>query len=327
MSAPIPALLPVALFLVSLAAGSFPAPARAGAVPVPSARTMAVTVDDLPAVPFSDLGTMRSLTERLLRALRAHDVEAVAFVNEGKLVPAAERDARLALLRAWVDAGHDLGNHTFSHVDLQRTPLGQYEADVVRGEVAIREVLAARGRRPRWFRHPYTHTGPTAEVRRAFETFLASRGYLVAPFSVETTDYVFDVARRDSLRRGDGKTAARLVSAYVEHTMAAVAYGEALARDTFGRDVPQILLVHANGTNAEALSTVLERLRDRGYRFVTLDEALGDEAWRTPDGYVGPKGLSWLHRFRVARGLPLRPETEPDPPRWVLHRYRAARVR
>jgi peptidoglycan-N-acetylglucosamine deacetylase len=315
------------LALVLLVSGSRGVPAQATAPPVPVQRTMSVTVDDLPAVPATDLETMRSITVRLLATLSAHGVKTVAFVNGNKLEPKTEREARLALLRRWVEAGHDLGNHTFSHLDLQTTPLDEYEADVVRGEVAIREAVAPSQDRPRWFRHPYTHTGPTAQVRQAFEAFLASRGYAVAPFSVENADYVFDRARRDAERRGDDRTAARLLEAYVEHTLDAVAYCEDLARDTFGRDVPQILLVHANGTNATVLGDVLDRLSLRGYHFVTLGQALADPAWQTPDEYVGAKGLSWLHRFRLSRGLPVRPETEPDPPRWVLDLYRAAQAR
>jgi peptidoglycan-N-acetylglucosamine deacetylase len=315
------------LALVLLASGSRAVPAPAAAPPVPTPRTMAVTVDDLPAVPATDLETMRSITERLLQTLAARRVKVVGFVIGSKLEPKTEREARLALLRRWVEAGHDLGNHTFSHLDLQTTPLDEYEADVVRGEAAIRDAAAPRTIRPRWFRHPYTHTGPTAEIRKAFEAFLSSRGYAVAPFSVENADYLFDRARRDAEGRGDERTAARLLEAYVEHTLGAVEYCEALARDTFGREVPQVLLVHANATNAMVLGEVLDRLSARGYRFVTLGEALSDPAWQTPDEYVGPKGLSWLHRFRVARGLPLRPETEPDPPRWVLDLYRAAQAR
>ena len=99
---------------------------------------------------------------------------------------------------------------------------------------------------------------------------------------------------------------------------------EALSRDTFGREVPQVLLVHGNRTNADALGEVLDRLAGRGYRFVTLDEALADEAWRTPDEFVGSRGPSWLYRFRVAKGLPLGLEGEPDPPKWVLDLYREA---
>jgi peptidoglycan/xylan/chitin deacetylase (PgdA/CDA1 family) len=288
---------------------------------------MAITVDDLPALPSRDVAQMRHITDGVLAALRRHRVTAVGFVNENKLEPAGERAARLALVQSWLDAGHDLGNHTYSHPDLQRVPLDEYQRDVLRGEPGIRELLAARGRTPRWFRHPLTHTGPTREVRSAFEAFLAEHGYTVAPFTIENADYVFDLARRDAVSRGDGDGAEKLRAAYVDYTLSVTAQMEALARGTFGREVPQVLLVHANATNAAALHEVLGRLTGRGYRFVTLDEALADEAWRTPDEYVGPRGPSWLYRFRVAKGLPLGLDGEPDPPKWVLELFRQAQER
>jgi peptidoglycan/xylan/chitin deacetylase (PgdA/CDA1 family) len=288
---------------------------------------MAVTVDDLPAQPSRDVAEMGRVTDGVLGALGRHRVRAVGFVNEGKLQPAAERSARLALLRRWLDAGHDLGNHTFSHPDLQRVPLEEYERDVLLGEPAIRELLAERGRTPRWFRHPFTHTGPSRETKSAFEAFLKDHGYAVAPFSIENADYVFDLARRDAAGRGDGAAVARLRAAYVDYTVSVTEQMEALARETFGRAVPQVLLVHANETNADALGEALDRLAARGYRFVALDEALADEAWRTPDEYAGPRGPSWLYRFRLARGLPLGLDSEPDPPKWVLDLYREAQER
>ncbi len=309
---------------VGLAAAT---PAPAGDVGPPPSRAMAVTVDDLPPLHPGGLAEARRVNDGVLAALSRHGVRAVGFVNEGRLLPDSERAPRLSLLEAWLEAGHDLGNHTYSHPDINRVPLAEYERDVRRGEPAIRELLAKRGRTPRWFRHPYTHTGPTREVRAAFEAFLEERGYAVAPFTVENADYVFDAARRDAEARGDRAAAERLRSAYVEYTLLVVERMEELSRDTFGREVPQVLLVHANRTNADALGEVLDRLAARGYRFVTLDETLSDDAWRTPDEFVGARGPSWLYRFRVARGLPLRLESEPDPPEWVLDLYREAQER
>ncbi|HEX9189215.1 MAG TPA: polysaccharide deacetylase family protein, partial [Vicinamibacteria bacterium] len=101
---------------IVLAAAAGPAPAAAPR----EGRAMAVTVDDLPAHPATDLEEMRRITDGVLAALGRHRASAVGFVNEGKLEPAGERVARLSLLRAWLEAGHDLGNHTYSHPDLQR---------------------------------------------------------------------------------------------------------------------------------------------------------------------------------------------------------------
>jgi hypothetical protein len=62
----------------------------------------------------------------------------------------------------------------------------------------------------------------------------------------------------------------------------------------------------------------LGRLRRRGYSFVTLESAMEDESYRTPDRFVGRFGPSWIHRWRVALDKPSRVKEEPDPPAWVM---------
>jgi peptidoglycan/xylan/chitin deacetylase (PgdA/CDA1 family) len=308
---------------LSLTAGR---PAAAERPSAPS-RTIVVTVDDLPATPAAELAEMRGITRGVLAALRKHRATAVGFVNEDRLLPEAQRSARIALLRQWVDAGHELGNHTYSHADLQTMPLAAFEREVMRGEEETRRLQAERGHGLRFFRHPFTHTGPSPEVKAAFERFLERHGYVVAPFSVEGFDYGFDLLWRRAAEQRDRPALERIRSAYVAHTLAVTEYMEDLARRTFAREIPQILLVHANNLNAAALEGVLGGLVARGYGFVSLEDALRDEAWGTPDRYVGPNGPSWLHRFQLAQGRPLSIAEEPDPPQWVLDAYRAAQAR
>lgn len=95
----------------------------------------------------------------------------------------------------------------------------------------------------------------------------------------------------------------------------------------FGRDIPRVLLIHANRLNADTLADRLAALRARGYRFVPPGEALADAAYATPDLYVGPHGPSWLHRWSVAQGTPMRLRDEPDPPAWVLEDWQALQKR
>jgi peptidoglycan/xylan/chitin deacetylase (PgdA/CDA1 family) len=313
----------VAALALSAAAG---AAAAAGSGPAPS-RTLAVTVDDLPATPAKDLGEMRRITKGVLSALKRHRAPAVGFVNEDRLLPEPERKDRVALLRQWVEAGHELGNHTYSHADLQTVPLAAFQRDVMRGEEETRRLQAERGHGVRFFRHPFTHTGPSAELKLAFEAFLVNHGYAVAPFSIEGFDYGFDELRARAAARGDRAELERIRAAYVAHTLAVTEYMEGLSRRTFEREIPQILLLHASALNAEALDALLAALAARGYRFVTLEEALRDEAWSTPDRYVGANGPSWLHRFQLAKGRPFSLAEEPDPPRWVLDAYRDAQSR
>src|SRR5687767_11925944 len=78
----------------------------------PASRKMAVTIDDLPYVNFGGGGYLRNAqaaTAKILSTLKKHKVPAVGFVNERMLEASGERDARVALLRQWVDGGMLLG--------------------------------------------------------------------------------------------------------------------------------------------------------------------------------------------------------------------------
>ena len=283
-----------------------------------------MTFDDLPVVSVTrwDVASHRAITDRLLAAVRAHGVPAVGFVNEENLIADGVTDpARVALLRAWLAAGFELGNHTFAHLDLHATPVERYEDDVVRGEPVTRGLLGARGMPLRYFRHPYLRTGTSLPVKRRVEAFLAGRGYTIAPVTVYTEDYLFAAAYDRAELRGDRETARRVSEAYVPYVVSQFEYFEELSRRLLGYEVRQVLLLHANSINAERFDEMAAMLEGRGYRFVTLERALADEAYASPDEYAGPEGISWLQRWALARGLGEEVlHGEPDPPRYVYTR-------
>jgi peptidoglycan/xylan/chitin deacetylase (PgdA/CDA1 family) len=311
----------LAMSLPPLLSAAGPGGAAAPAQPSAAARrTVAVTVDDLPFVGYGlPLAAVAPLSSKIVSALAARKVKAVAFVNEDKLFVPGEVDARIALLTEWLDAGMELGNHTFGHVGLTRTPLPAMQDAVLKGEVVTRGLLERRGQTLKWFRHPYTHTGTTREIKDAFETFLASRGYTVAPFTIEHEDWVFASADAKLAADGDEPARGRLLDAYVENFEARCAFYEERSRALFGREIPQVLLTHANALNARAMPLLLDRLEKRGYSFVTLEEALSDPAWKSPDGYIGRYGPSWLHRFAAARGENVGKlfAAEPEASKWI----------
>ena len=73
--------------------------------------------------------------------------------------------ARTALLEAWLDAGFDLGNHTYSHVSIDLVPFETYKADLINGEIVTRQAAWMHEvSRLRYFRHPQLRTGPSGRV-------------------------------------------------------------------------------------------------------------------------------------------------------------------
>jgi peptidoglycan/xylan/chitin deacetylase (PgdA/CDA1 family) len=311
------------------AVASGPVAGAVAAIPLAPPRSVAVTIDDLPGPPgglvANDPASLAATTRKLLAALAAHGVPAVGFVNEGKLEvageSAAQREARIATLRLWIEAGLELGNHTYSHPSLNRLPLEEFEADVVRGEPVTRSLLAEKGRELRWFRHPFLQVGLELEKRRAFERFLAERKYTVAPVTIDNDDYVFAAVYADALRRGDAEGAGRVAVDYLGYMERVFAFVEEVSRRLVGREIPQVLLLHANSLNADHFGALAERIAARGYRFATLEEALRDAAYGLPDDYVGAWGISWLHHWEITAGRKRSPS--PDPPEWIQRAYEA----
>lgn len=148
-------------------------------------RTIAVTIDDLPVVSTRrDIGNRRKITRNLLGHIKRARVPAIGFVNENKLYDGARRNEQeIDLLRMWLDAGLELGNHTYSHRSLNTIPLSDYQADLLRGEAITRELLARKKKSLRYFRHPFLQTGRTLEIKAQFDVFLQKHGYKVAPIS------------------------------------------------------------------------------------------------------------------------------------------------
>ena len=284
-------------------------------------REVAVTFDDLPSANTNDdLKRMSEVTKELLKKIRSNNVPAIGFVNEGKLHGGGELNARTALLRMWLDAGLELGNHTFSHINMDNVPLGAYEKDVIRGETVTRRLLAEKGMKLRYFRHPQLHTGPTVEYKKGLEQFLAARGYTIAPVTIDNNDFMFGALYGDAKARGDKETMKQLADAYVAYMETVFDFFERLSVDSLGYEVKQTLLLHASDLNADHFDDLVLMMKRRGYAFISLEEALKDKAYKLPDAQA-TKGLSWIHRWRLAKGLPL--QMEPSEPEFITRLFSA----
>jgi len=299
------------------------------AQPKGSSRRIAITFDDLPyvAVDKQDLPRAQRGTREILRVLQGHRAPAVAFVNEGTLLVVGEVDARIALLQQWVTAGMILGNHTYSHPDFNMVTVEQFQDEIIKGEVVTRRLMQSHQPYQLYFRHPYTHTGDTQAKKEAIERFLAERGYKVTPHTIENEDFIFNDCYVRALRSHDAAMARRLRETYLNFTIATTEFSERFSPEIFGHEITQTLLLHANDINADCLDEMLERLSARGYRFVTLDEAMSDAAYQTKDAYVGKYGPTWLWRWMSSKSIDTKDlkvsgKDDPEPPRWVFDLYK-----
>jgi peptidoglycan/xylan/chitin deacetylase (PgdA/CDA1 family) len=284
-------------------------------------REVAVTFDDLPGVSAVDRSAahLNRVTAGLLRAFLQRRIPVVGFVNEGKLWQnGALDDERVQILREWLAAGLELGNHTYSHIDLHVATLDEVKDAVVRGDATMRVLMATQERAPRYFRHPYLRTGRDPQTRGSFEAFLAERRYTVAPVTIDNADYTFAAAYDRAAARGDDRAVDEIVTMYLDYMNRVVRYYERQSQALFGRQIRQILLLHANALNAVAFDRIAAALEERGYTFVRLDRVLQDTAFKSPDTYCGPGGISWIHRWAISRGKQAEFFAgEPKVPSWI----------
>jgi peptidoglycan-N-acetylglucosamine deacetylase len=284
-------------------------------------RSIAITIDDLPAETANMMtgSEMVEMTTKLLTTLKEKSVPAIGFVNEQKLYKTGETDDRIKALSLWVENGFELGNHTYAHTSLNRVPLQVWEEDVVRGETVTRILLAQQKMKLRYLRHPFLDAGLDLQTRREAEAFLSSRGYKVAPVTMDAWDWMYALAYHRARKQGDSSLQKQLVESYLSFTTTVFDYNEKLSRELFGYEPKQILLLHGNWLEAEHIGELIDLLRKRGYQFITLENALGDPAYSSPDDYVG-EGTGWLDHWAITRGHP--PQNTPVFPQWVIDKSR-----
>ena len=290
----------------------------AGLIASAAGREVAITIDDLPRGGDGgprDLASVREMTRKLLKPFQDQKIPLIGFVNAGRRVDFGPQGVR-QILDQWLDAGADLGNHSYSHLNINQVPLAEYTADIVKGEPLLRAALAAHGKKLEFYRHPFLFTGPTPQIKKEMQEFLDQHGYRVAPVTIDNDDYEY------ALLYTKPEFKERVRKEYVPYIESIVAAFEKMSVQVVGREFPQILLIHANQINADLMPDLLAMFRRRGYTFVSLDHALADPAYRLPDEYAGTGGFSWIHRWGKTQGVTRTPE--PELPSWARDAYAAA---
>ncbi|MBT2187208.1 polysaccharide deacetylase family protein [Sphingobium sp. H33] len=301
------------LVMMSVAAGGSAAHAGSGKI--------ALTFDDLPALTLStDQSYVNDLTSRLLSGLKRHHLPATGFVVEGKL-DELNREAQIAVLRSWLEAGLDLGNHSFSHESPNSLGANAYVEDIARGEPVTRALLAEFHKTLAWYRFPYLETGNTAAVKHAIERWLIQHHYRIAPVTMNADDWEFSEPYDDAVAQGDLRRQQRIKQQYLQYTDRMINWYQKAARALFRRDISYVMLLHATRLDADCIDDFAALLKRHRLRGVTLAEAMRDPAYRTRDHYIGSDGIDWLERWSLVSKRELPWESFEDPPKDIQADY------
>jgi peptidoglycan/xylan/chitin deacetylase (PgdA/CDA1 family) len=205
-------------------------------------KALALTFDDGPTTQF---------TAEVLDVLERARVPATFFLI-GELV-----ERHPDLVRRTVDAGHEIGNHTFDHFSAAVQSPDDVRRTVERGADAI---AAITGDRPRWFRPV------RGEITGALLAAAAEFGHDVAMWSV-SRDPVGDLADDDA----DGVLAAYTTAV---DDGALVIFHDGIGRSAFEWSGPDERLVTQRRTEIDVLPRVIDRYLAEGFELVTVSELM-----------------------------------------------------
>jgi len=267
-------------------------------------KKIAITIDDLPfQLGMYDSANLVTMNQMLVKHLLDAKVPAIGFVNEGKLFANGKMAGyRYEMLAEWTKNGLELGNHTFTHQDYNQLEPDAFFGIVEKGEPMTRKLMGEAGKEMTYFRHPFLHRGNTPEKVEALETYLKEKGYVEAPVTIDNSEWIFAAAFDKAVKEGDIAMQAKIGDSYVEYMMAKTRYYETQSQKLFGRPISHTLLIHSNALNAHYVDELLRAYIGLGYSFVSLQEALLDEAYQTSDTFVGKAGISWLDRWALSQG-------------------------
>lgn len=253
------------------------------------AQNIAITLDDLPYVMPSRTTPSEGLryVTQINAALADHGIIAVGFAVGQQVT-----DATIPALQAFADAGHTIGNHSWSHPDYGTLSSDQFHIETQR----THDILAPWITAQRYYRFPFLREGETEQTKSAATRVLTSLGYQNVPVTIDNDEWLFNADYMDALETGNTDAATAIAAQYIAHMQDRTMHFQALAQKAVGRDVNHILLLHMNRINADHLGTLLDWYATEGWSFITVTQALTDPLYDAPDLYAGARGLSQIER-------------------------------
>lgn len=266
------------------------------------AQEVALTFDDLPAHGPVPQGLTRvGIITAILKDLKAANAPQVyGFINAGKL---EQTPADMEVLKLWRKAGFPLGNHTYTHPSLNKITTLEFERNIEQNEPTLKSLMD--GEDWHWLRYPFLDEGDTVEKRRVVRAYLKDHGYRIAQVTLDFQDWAWNGPYARCLAKNDSKSIEQLKTMYVNSASEFLDLGPKLANIVYGRDIKHVLLLHVGGFETVMLPHLLEWLKQRGFKLVTLPEAESDPAYNSDPDIVLNEGGTLLEQMMVSKHLPM----------------------
>lgn len=217
------------------------------------------TTEQVAALTFDD-GPDPEFTPRVLAALAEHRIKATFNIMGWNA------DQHRDLLAEVVAAGHEIGNHTWSHRDHAITDDDAIRDEMRRGTEVIEELT---GTKLRWFRPP------RGEVTGLSMKIAAELGQDVLVWSLSGSV-------------DDPSTSDKVKSWVIPNVQAGaiISFHDGIGRGTFDRDSHNAAnLIDRRNSEIDVLPQMLDGILARGFRFETVGQMVDDaDATARADG-------------------------------------------
>lgn len=210
-----------------------------------------------------------------------------------------ERDK---IMRLWKQAGHLVGNHTYSHKDLTKVSAQEYIDDIEKNESTLID-YANNINELKVFRYPYLQEGESQEKRYAIRSYLFRRNYKIAPVSVDFEDWIFSEAYIRCLKTNNQEAANEIKAKYLENAVKRLKFSDELAKYIYGHRIKQIVLLHITSLTAEMLPLLISEYKKQGVQFISLDKALKERIYNEDTAIWSDVGESFLIQTQKSRKL------------------------
>ena len=221
----------------------------------------------------------------ILHALKSHGLKAALFVaGRNADIPKGKE-----LLREWDQAGHMIGNHSYSHTELNNgeTTTEKFTADILKCE----EVLKSFPQYTKSFRFPFLKEGETKVKRDSVRKFLKQHGYRNGHVTIDASDWAVEGRLSKRLTRDPSADVTPYRDFYLSHLWERALYYDDLSKKALGRSVKHTILMHYNLLNALFLGDLLDMFKSKGWKLIDATEAFKDPVFSAEPKIV-PAGES-----------------------------------
>lgn len=253
-------------------------------------KQVSITIDDLPNAWLGE--------SVLLHKIDSMKIPTAIFINEHKLEVNKGIDINKKVLESWImNPLITVGNHTYSHARASISTFSAYEEQIMKGETVTRKLVNKHHKELLHFRFPYNDLGKDSLQQDSLKQLLHSHGYRIAPFTIESSDWMFNAVYKHYLKKENYSEAKRIGNAYVSFTLELFDFFDSITQIQYHRKIKQIYLCHDNQLNRDYLEVLIQKLKEKKYSFISFDDALTDDVYSQKNYYAKKYGITWVYRW------------------------------